>query len=472
MKKKNDAFSLGLLCVIALGLIISFQVYWLQEHYQLKKRQLHNTVDTYTQEFILKNTLQNILGTIDLSSLRNVSSTDSTLTLDLKNVLGEPNIKVEAEPLTSTMNPNDILNQLKSSLSSLKKVPSISITLLDDKNMRNVTFDASLLYSFLKDSIVELQNSKLVLEVTTDQNVKEIYPPNSEKTTFQESIKIIPLYTSKTTIALFIPNVEGIILLRMKSVILLSLFYIGLFGIVLYLLYNTIQQKKKFIEGKTIFTQNITHELKIPISVLSLIGEKMQATEGKHLDKDYIQQHIVALNRLSTLVEKILDFVRIGHEQEELLAESTTAKEIIETALSQMKLMLKEHQVSVDFTKVPNDYELYVDRQKMVAVFVNLLENSIKYNDRKSRITIEVHDSGKFQFISIKDNGKGIPKHYFKEVFQPYFRIPEKDLHSIKGYGVGLSYVKQIVENLHNGEIRIKESSKEGTTMLIKLPLK
>jgi two-component system phosphate regulon sensor histidine kinase PhoR len=114
------------------------------------------------------------------------------------------------------------------------------------------------------------------------------------------------------------------------------------------------------------------------------------------------------------------------------------------------------------------NFELQADRTHLMNALYNLMDNAIKYADKLPEIKISTHDETGNTVIIIQDNGPGIPKAFHEKIFEKYFRIPTGNIHNVKGFGLGLAYVKQIVE-LHNGTISMESEKEKGTKFTIKL---
>ena len=127
-------------------------------------------------------------------------------------------------------------------------------------------------------------------------------------------------------------------------------------------------------------------------------------------------------------------------------------------------------QLTINFNKIGDSFIINADPAHLKNVFSNLLDNAIKYSGSTVQIDIQVKKiSTKIIEIEIKDNGIGIAPNYIKSVFDMFFRVPHGEIHSVKGFGLGLAYVKQVVEK-HNGSIQVTSELNKGTSFIIKLP--
>jgi signal transduction histidine kinase len=226
------------------------------------------------------------------------------------------------------------------------------------------------------------------------------------------------------------------------------------------------------MEIKNDFISNITHELKTPVSTVSVALEAMQRFQalddpkkaGEYLT---IAQH--ELNRLVLMTDKILQtasFETRGPEMETVTFDLETAvREVIQS----MKLIFEKRNMRVAYETKGSGFFVKGSRSQLITVFCNLFDNAVKYSPESSAIIVTL-DAGENDItISIKDNGAGIPVMYQKKVFEKFFRVPSGDVHNIKGYGLGLSYVASVVEG-HKGEINLESETGKGSCFRIRLP--
>lgn len=238
----------------------------------------------------------------------------------------------------------------------------------------------------------------------------------------------------------------------------------------LYML-STILKQKRWSDIKNDFISNMTHELKTPIATVSAAIEALQhfrGMEDKSKAQSYLDISQHELQRLSHLVEKVLHISIEENEEMALHREKVNVRELIGTILASHELKA-EKEVHFDFTCTPENLTLEVDRLHFSNAINNLIDNAIKYSYRKVHIRIEAGKKDDHCFISLRDDGIGIAAHYQALIFDKFFRVPTGDLHNIKGFGLGLSYVKKVVEK-HGGTIQLKSEPGKGSRFIITLP--
>lgn len=242
----------------------------------------------------------------------------------------------------------------------------------------------------------------------------------------------------------------------------------GTFG---YLLWTINRQNKLALLRKS-FVNNMTHELKTPVSTVMAAIEAVQrygAKNDKAKMEKYLQISQRELTHLTNMIEKVLqldiDEVKGIVFQKVPFDITVLLKEVIELCeLGASK------QLTINFNKIGDSFIINADPAHLKNVFSNLLDNAIKYSGSTVQIDIQVKKiSTKIIEIEIKDNGIGIAPNYIKSVFDMFFRVPHGEIHSVKGFGLGLAYVKQVVEK-HNGSIQVTSELNKGTSFIIKLP--
>ena len=231
-------------------------------------------------------------------------------------------------------------------------------------------------------------------------------------------------------------------------------------------------RQKKLSEVKTDFINNMTHELKTPISTISLSSEMLMRDECTDLDKIRRYAGIIYKEnkRLENQVERVLNVAKLDRDQVILKKEEFNIHELL--------LEVKEN---FEFNHLANDGQVYLDFQgdefsiqadpvHLTNVVYNLLDNAAKYCEHTPQINITTRNERNKLLLSIEDNGIGIKRENIKMIFDKFYRVPTGNLHNVKGFGLGLYYVKLIID-AHRGQIEVKSTFGKGTTFLISLPL-
>ncbi|MBC9931618.1 sensor histidine kinase [Chitinophaga qingshengii] len=235
---------------------------------------------------------------------------------------------------------------------------------------------------------------------------------------------------------------------------------------------RTILKQKKLSEVKNDFINNMTHELKTPIATVSAAVEALQnfnALNDHRKTQTYLDISKNELQRLSDLVEKVLHIAAEEKEDIDLFREDTDLNEVIDNILTNHQLKAAK-MLQVRYDNKLTHPTVYVDKTHLANAINNLVDNAIKYSRDQVQLYISCSEENGVLKIIVRDNGIGIPRSYQENIFDKFFRVPTGDLHNVKGFGLGLSYVKKIVD-MHGGTIRVHSEPDKGTEFTLHIPL-
>ena len=222
---------------------------------------------------------------------------------------------------------------------------------------------------------------------------------------------------------------------------------------------------KKLSEIKNDFIDNMTHELKTPISTISLACEAM--IDNKKNKNDYVKIIDEENKRLGHQVERVLNIARTEKESYKIDKSSVNVHEIIEESMNVFRFKLEKKGGKIVNKLNAENPIINGNKSHLVNVFNNLIENGIKYSKDKPVIIIESRNNKSSMEISIKDNGIGIKKNNLDKIFDKFYREPQGNIHNVKGFGLGLSYVKNIIDKL-NAKIFVKSKYGQGSVFTLK----
>ncbi len=271
---------------------------------------------------------------------------------------------------------------------------------------------------------------------------------------------------------LWIDNPNSAVLKQMAGILTASLLVLLLLGWLFYYLMHTIWRQKTLEEMKSDFINNMTHEFKTPLSVSYAAVDSLlvtdKANDKKHRDK-YLNIAKDQINHLSGLVEQILSMSRNNRQRVEMVPEKIDLKEMSQSIARQQGLAAKK-QIEFDIQTDPDELVVYFDRMHLANILNNLIGNSIKYSGESVKITIKsFYINGKDIQISVEDNGIGIDPEKQKNIFDKFYRVPTGNKHQVKGYGLGLFYVKETLER-SGGSVYIKSKPGKGSVFTIYIP--
>lgn len=258
-----------------------------------------------------------------------------------------------------------------------------------------------------------------------------------------------------------------LIINRMWHYIIAALFMLFLVPAAFVLYYRANKLQAQSTTFKEALFSNITHELKTPLSSLQLIIES--AKKNKDISEEHLSFASGELNRMKLIIDKILTYGKMSKEQFALNTEIVNIDTVISEAVDAISVMQANSNGTIIYEN-RQKINITGDKALLVNMFTSLFDNAIKYNKNNPKITITTNKAEQSITISVADNGMGIPAEYRKKVFEPFFRVPTGNIHEVKGHGIGLSFVAQIVK-LHEGNIHLSDKKDGGSIFTINLPL-
>jgi two-component system phosphate regulon sensor histidine kinase PhoR len=269
------------------------------------------------------------------------------------------------------------------------------------------------------------------------------------------------------------PDKNEHILGGLSSILLLSLFFILI--IILTFsgsLYQLIRQKK-ISEIKTDFINNMTHEFKTPIATINLALDSIKNPKILN-DNEKVMRYVKMIRdenkRMHAQVENVLRISRLEKNQTEIVKEAVDMHDIVDDAVNHVQLIINNRngKLTTHFEAITSD--ISGNQFHLTNVVVNILENAIKYSEGAPVIDVFTESTNSFFIFKIKDEGIGMTKNVQKHVFDKFYREQGGNVHDVKGHGLGLAYVKEIVEK-HHGTAFVESEKGKGSTFTIKLPL-
>lgn len=236
---------------------------------------------------------------------------------------------------------------------------------------------------------------------------------------------------------------------------------------------SQIIKQKKLSEMKNDFINNMTHELKTPISTISMASEVLlnSDTNSSHERVRKYSTIIYEENqRLRNQVERVLQMAVMDRGELKLTINETDLHQLIMDTTHNLCLEHCEKPVSLTFHLKAEKHIMYVDILHMRNIISNLVDNAYKYSKEKPEITISTFNQNNHLVILVEDNGIGMGTETQKHIFDKFYRLPTGNIHDVKGFGIGLYYVKSMVE-LHGGTISVKSELNKGSKLFVYLPL-
>jgi two-component system phosphate regulon sensor histidine kinase PhoR len=246
---------------------------------------------------------------------------------------------------------------------------------------------------------------------------------------------------------------------------------VGITVMAFVVMYRSLRYERRLAQYKNDFISNMTHELKTPISTIKVAVEALRrfdALDDPKRTREYLDISAVELQRLSLLVDKVLKLSQFENKEVEFHVTVFDLREVVAEVIAEMRLPFEKAGAVVQLTG-DGAFNVQGDRAHLSSVISNLFDNALKYSKEAPVITVRVWREDGMVLLSVTDNGIGIPAAYQERIFDKFFRVPFGDHHNIKGYGLGLNYVQDIIQ-IHKGSIGVESKEGRGSTFTIKLP--
>ncbi len=280
-------------------------------------------------------------------------------------------------------------------------------------------------------------------------------------------------YRARETLFISIREDKNLIIREMGWMIAASIVFTTIIVLAFAVTVRTLFNQKKLSEIKSDFINNMTHELKTPLATISLAIDALTNEKVIH-DADKIKIYSGMIKeenkRMNKQVEKILQAARLEKEEVKLTLQTLDAHQIISKVATNMALQIQEKNGTIDLHLAASDPMIEADEVHFSNIIFNLLDNAMKYSSETPKILVETlkHGNGMFT-IKIKDNGIGMDRETQARIFEKFYRAHTGNIHNVKGFGLGLSYVKAIVD-AHEGKIKVESAPGKGSTFTITLP--
>lgn len=270
----------------------------------------------------------------------------------------------------------------------------------------------------------------------------------------------------------YFPDKLRFILGSLASMIGLSL---GLILIIVWLFYKTIRMfldQKQLTQLKNDLINNITHEFKTPISTISLACEALNEP-GLITDKNSVSRYSGIIkeenSRLKFMVDELLNTAALEKGGILIKNDIVDLHDIIRNSVSKFERTIKKAGGIIDLKLEAESSNIKGDNFHLTNIINNLIDNAIKYSERAPEIHISTENENNFIVVNVKDNGIGISKEHTGKIFDMFFRAASGNIQNVRGNGIGLSYVKKIVE-MHNGKIKVESELGKGSIFHIFIP--
>ncbi|GAB2764634.1 hypothetical protein GCM10027275_02240 [Rhabdobacter roseus] len=298
-----------------------------------------------------------------------------------------------------------------------------------------------------------------------------------EQRAYKASLFPSEMLSGNNLLYVYFPDQRQYILRAMSTMLAGSAVLVLVILACFYLAVTTILRQKKLSDIKNDFINNMTHEFKTPISTIALATEMAQENTSVVPSPDTatrLNRYLGIIKeenrRLGTHVEKVLQMALLDRGEVKLKPSAVNIHDLIGKVLNNLSVQIEQKQGEVELEFEADQEMIYGDEVHLSNVLYNLLDNAIKYSPEKLHLTIRTHNDANGLQLDVADQGLGMSREQLGRIFDKFYRVPTGNRHDVKGFGLGLSYVKKMAE-AHGGSIGVKSQPGQGSTFSLWLPV-
>ncbi|MBI9053269.1 MAG: HAMP domain-containing histidine kinase [Bacteroidales bacterium] len=508
---KKQIFYILVLIIISVSGILAIQFFWIYNSYKINRMQFIKEIDQALEVSVqtemnarYSEMVNFMFSSDDITILKTQPDTVNGVSID--SLLQEAMATDQSGESSTSMNINiipqgtdsastvpdyiglDIKNLLRTIfVEELQGKTSLNFEMLDSLlqiEFKNRNIESPYIIELMdteKDSLIKTNRGQTVttkkIQGPKDLTVTVSHiETHDEKTIATKNIlrsKDVPVSVlNKTHVRLGFPKQRQVILSQMAGILGASFLLVVIVVLCFIYMLRTILKQKKLSEIKNDFINNMTHELKTPIATVSAAVESMQnfnVLEDKSKTERYLDISSKELKRLSGLVEKVLNISAYEQKTLKLNPEKIDFNELIQNIITSQSIKNSDKKVEIEYIAKTENKFIIADRIHLTNVMNNLIDNAIKYSNNEVNIEVTFDQQNNHSTIRVKDNGLGISKHNQSKIFEKFYRVPTGNIHKVKGFGLGLHYVKSIIEE-QQGTVEVKSTFGKGSEFLITLP--
>jgi len=490
MKKKKKHIRILILMITSQVLLTLFVVQWLRTQYGNEKKMMTSEIDRLylaAQDELIDTLLFNsyVVPVIDSAgdgAIKHIISVSDSLTVDSMTQLTKD---VTRNNIFWKGTKGAITVRINSEGDSLPTLPdTIKIRKLNDEMLlRSVKlmvthtsgpvkegFNGSFALGFRIDSLKFIDS--FVQKMHGEEMKFHIswYKAMPDSAPASKGVLLVNPMSPFSLPSLAITRYSGFLLNKILPQIFFGIVLIFITALAFFLSYRSIRDHLIMNSLRNEFISNITHELRTPVATIGVALEslgKYNPGNDPSLTEKYLALASVETKRLEELINRVLDNSLLEEARESLSFTDTDISELIREVAGIMKLKL-ERSGNIEVTAPAEPIRIKCDPLYLRGALINLVENSIKYCDKTPLIKISVQKESDRVKIEVSDNGPGIPSGYHKRIFGKFFRLPSENIHNVKGYGLGLSFVSQVMK-LHKGGVNVRNLS-QGCCFTLEIP--
>lgn len=333
---------------------------------------------------------------------------------------------------------------------------------LDQQGLKHINFE----FALVANGQAELQSKNFYEEVFDTLNNKGTRYPIYSGTEFDATI---PHESLEFIIVNFEEEVYQSLTWMIAGAVVFTLIILAAF----FLTVRTLLVQKKLSEIKSDFINNMTHEFKTPLATISLAVDALKNEKVQH-DKDKMQYFSGIIKeenkRMNKHVETILQAALMDKQELKVNFQNLHAHDIIIRVVDNFRLQLEDKQGAIELTLNAKEDLVNADEVHFTNLVSNLVDNAIKYSKENLAIRVYTHCTHKHFILRVEDNGIGMSKESVKRIFEKFYRAHTGNIHNVKGFGLGMSYVKTVVD-AHKGKIRVDSTLGKGSVFTVEFPI-
>lgn len=483
--KKTVISLLTIIMFISFACLLGLQIKYIDEIVTIRKENFDEAVNKSLYRTVYKMDVKDaelqieIMNSLRADSLDQCDVIDSCMSKDTSNNVliysckdvdfGDLMFKSEVQGNEGSVKDNKILDE----------VLIRDFLRTNDKRSIEECLDIEVLDQMLQ---AELHNNGIDIPyhfIVTTSSGREVFRCSDYDSEGAENCYSVPLYKNSHvskmgTLKVHFPDMRRFIFDSLWYIVPSLLFTMALFGTFVVTIVLLFRQKK-ISEVKNDFINNMTHEFKTPISTISLAAQMLgddSVNKSQQMYKRLSSTIIDETKRLRFQVEKVLQLSMYDQQKANLKMKEVNANELITSVVKTFALKVEKNSGKIITDLKAENPMVLVDDMHFTNVVFNLLDNAVKYRRADSNLELKIttwNESDKL-CISIQDNGIGIKKDDLKKIFDKFFRVHTGNVHDVKGFGLGLAYVKKII-NDHRGCINVDSEIGIGTKFIIKVPV-
>ena len=367
--------------------------------------------------------------------------------------------KIDNLPRSYRLMMDDVFRESSRRKPIHERVESQELDLLINNELQRLGLDLEFEYGIVSDGYPTRVRSKYFSYSKSSDYKAPIFKDTDQNTAFA----LIVNFPKKR--GFLVNSILGMALLSLAFTLIIVLAFVSA-------IYQLIRQKQ-ISEIKSDFINNMTHEFKTPIATINLAVEAIRNPSSIG-DQEKVLRYLGMIReenkRMHAQVENVLRISKLEKNQLDIKKDRLHFHDLLQTAVDHIQLIVDDRQGSINMNLEASRDEVLANETHMTNVLVNILDNAVKYSPNAPQIEVKTELLKNQILLSISDQGAGMSKAVLKKVFEKFYREHTGDIHNVKGHGLGLAYVKKIVED-HQGEVYAESERGKGSTFYIKLPL-